>query len=105
MGTRRRAGSTEVTHQGLDCIAGTPAPTRAKQGRPRDDGLAAGDPAESLAVGAEEDPRTPMSDQQLDQRDRKQSAKRKTSGPTHPESPTATPVAPPPSAPPPSDPE
>ena len=104
MTTRRRADSTEATHEGLDPLAGTHVRPRTRRDRAREDALAGAEAAERLP-GAEPDLGTPMSDRQLDQRDRQQSANRKKPGPKPPETPPAAPVAPPPSAPPPSDPE
>lgn len=103
--TTRPVGSTQGTHEGVDSLAGTHARARTRRDRPREDALAEAEAAECLPAGAEPDLGTPMSDHQLDQRDRQQSAKRKKPGPKPPETPPATPVAPPPSAPPPTDPE
>jgi hypothetical protein len=105
MTTKRRAGSTEETHEGVDPLAGTHVRPRTTRDKARDDALAGAEAAERLPAGAEPDLGIPMSDRQLDQRDRQQSAQRKKPGPKGPETPTATPVEPPPTAPPPSDPE
>ena len=95
MTTTRRVGSTQATHEGLDSLAGTHVRARTRRDRPHEDALA----------GVEPELGIPVSDRQLDQRDRQQSAKRKKPGPKPPETPPATPVAPAPSAPPPTDPE
>jgi|GEM_PF-6181114 len=105
MTTTRRVGSTQATHEGADSLAGTHVRARTRRDRPREDALAGAEAAERLPAGAEPDLGIPVSDRQLDQRDRQQSAKRKKPGPKPPETPPATPVAPPPSAPPPTDPE
>ena len=105
MTTRRRADSTETTHEGLDPLAGTHVRPRTRRDRAREDALAGAEAAEGLPAGAEPNLGTPVSDRQLDQRDRQQSANRKKPGPKPPETPQAAPDAPPPSAPPPSDPE
>ena len=105
MTTKRRAGSTEATHEGTDPLAGAHVRPRTKRDKAREDALAGAEAAERLPAGAEPDLGTPMSDSDLDQRDRQQSAKRKKPGPKPPETPPATPVAPAASAPPPSDPE
>lgn len=105
MATKRRAGSTEATHEGADALSGTHVRPRRKRDKAREDALAGAEAAEGLPAGAEPDLGTPMSDRDLDQRDRQQSAKRKKPGPKPPETPPATPVAPAASAPPPSDPE
>lgn len=105
MTTTRRVGSTQATHEGLDSLAGTHARARTRRDRPHEDALAGAEAAERLPAGAEPDLGIPVSDRQLDQRDRQQSAKRKKPGPKPPETPPATPVAPAPSAPPPTDPE
>lgn len=105
MSTRRRAGSIQGTHEGADSIAGTHPRGRRRPEKARLDALAEAETAEGLPSGTDADLGTPMSDQQLDLRDRTQSAKRKSSGPTGPEMPTPAPVAPPPSAPPPTDPQ
>jgi hypothetical protein len=105
MTTRRRADSTEATHEGLDPLAGTHVRPRTRRDRAREDALAGAEAAEGLPAGAEPNLGTPVSDRQLDQRDRQQSANRKKPGPKPPETPQAAPDAPPPSAPPPSDPE
>ena len=105
MTTRRRADSTEATHEGLDPLAGTHVRPRTRRDRALEDALAGAEAAERLPAGAEPDLGTPMSDRELDQRDRRQSAKRKKPGPKPPETAPATPVAPAPTAPPPTDPE
>jgi len=105
MTTKRRAGSTESTHEGADALAGTHVRARTKRDKAREDALAGAEAAERLPAGAEPGLGTPMSDSDLDQRDRQQSAQRKKPGPKPPETPPATPVAPAASAPPPSDPE
>lgn len=105
MTTRRRADSTEATQEGLDPLAGTHVPPRSRRDRAREDAVAGAESAERLPAAAEPDLGTPMSDRQLDQRDRQQSANRKKPGPKAPETPPAAPVEPAPSAPPPSDPE
>ena len=105
MATKRRAGSTQATEAGQDPLAGTHVRPRTKRDRALEDALAGAEAAERLPAGAEPDLGIPMSDRELDQRDRQQSAKRKKPGPKPPETPPATPVAPPPSAPPPTDPE
>lgn len=105
MTTKRRVGSTQATHEGLDPLAGTHERARTRRDRAREDALAGAEAAERLPGGAEPNLGIPMSDRQLDQRDRQQSAQRKKPGPKRPETPSAAPVAPPPSAPPPTDPE
>ena len=105
MTTKRRTGSTEATHEGADPLAGTHVRRRTTRDKARDDALAGAEAAERLPASAEPDLGIPMSDRQLDQRDRQQSSRRKKPGPKPPETPPATPVAPPPTAPPPTDPE
>ena len=105
MTTKRPDGSTEATDEGLDPLAGTHVRPRTRRDRPLEDALAGAEAAERLPAGAEPDLGIPVTDRQLDQRDRQQSAKRRKPGPKPPETPPATPVAPPPSAPPPTDPE
>jgi hypothetical protein len=105
MTTRRRADDTQATQEGLDALAGTHVRARTRRDRAHEDALAGAEAAERRPAGAEPDLGTPMSDRQLDQRDRQQSAKRKKPGPKPPETPPAAPVAPPPTAPPPTDPE
>lgn len=105
MTTKRRVGSTQATDEGLDPLAGTHVRARTRRDRAREDALAGAEAAERLPAGAEPNLGIPMSDRQLDERDRQQSAKRKKPGPKPPETPPATPVAPPPTAPPPTDPE
>ena len=105
MTTRRRADSTEPTDEGVDPLAGTHVRPRSRRDRAREDALAGAESAERLPEAAEPDLGTPMTDRQLDQRDRQQSADRKKPGPKPPETPPAAPVEPAPSAPPPSDPE
>lgn len=105
MTSKRRAGSARATHEGTDPLAGAHVRPRRRRDKARDDALAAAEAAERLPAGTEPDLGTPMSDSDLDQRDRQQSAKRKKPGPKPPETPPATPVAPAASAPPPSDPE
>ena len=105
MTSKRRAGATQATDEGLDALAGAHVRPRTKRDRPRDDALAGAEAAERLPAGAEPDLGIPMSDRQLDQRDRQQSAKRKKPGPKPPETDPPPPVAPPPTSPPPTDPE
>lgn len=105
MTTTPRVGSTQATHEGVDSPAGTHVRARTGRDRPREDPLAEAETAELLPAGTEPDRGTPVSERQLDQRDRQQSAKRKKPGPKPPGTPSATLVAPPPSATPPTDPE
>lgn len=105
MTTKRRAGSTQATGEGVDSLAGAHPRARAGRDRPHEGAVARAEAAERLPAGAGPDLGEPVSDRQLDQRDRQQSATRKKPGPKPPETPPAAPVAPPPSAPPSTDPE
>jgi hypothetical protein len=105
MTAKRRSGSTRVTHEGVDPLAGAHVEAGARRGRPREEAVTAAEAVDRLPAGAEPDLGAPMTDRQLDQRDRQQSGQRKKPGPKSPETPPAPPVAPAPSAPPPTDPE
>ncbi|NYG07827.1 hypothetical protein BJ986_002314 [Phycicoccus badiiscoriae] len=107
MTTKRRAGATETSHEGEDALAGRHVRPGTRRARAREDALAAAQEVERVPGTADQplDRGTPMSDSDLDQRDRQQSSQRKKPGPKPPETPHATPVEPAASAPPPTDPE
>lgn len=105
MTTPPRVASTQATHEGVDSLAGTHVRARTRRDRPREDPLVEAEATELLPGGTGPDRGTPVSDRQLDQRDRQQSAKRKKPGPEPSGTPPAIPVAAPPSDAPPTDPE
>ena len=93
MTTKRRAGTTSRTSEGVDPVAGTHSAGRR---RARQDPV-----ARTTAAAAAPDSPDPA---ELDRRDRRKSTRRKAPGPDKQPTAQARPTAPPADSPPPSDP-